>query len=78
VDGLQFAADDVGAAEVGQRFVDRLGFGEAGGAVLGDGVVQVLAQFLAHMLPQRIVWKLSLPVGPNGKLDRTALKAEIA
>ena len=32
----------------------------------------------AHMLPQRIVWKLELPVGPNGKLDRTALRAEIA
>ena len=32
----------------------------------------------AHMLPQRIVWRDKLPVGPNGKLDRTALKAEIA
>jgi len=32
----------------------------------------------AHMLPQRIVWKLELPVGPNGKLDRAALTAEIA
>jgi len=32
----------------------------------------------AHMLPQRIVWRDRLPVGPNGKLDRTALKAEIA
>ena len=31
-----------------------------------------------HMQPQRIVWKDRLPVGPNGKLDRTALKAEIA
>jgi len=30
------------------------------------------------MLPQRIMWKLELPVGPNGKLDRTALKAELA
>ena len=30
-----------------------------------------------HMHPQRIVWKARLPVGPNGKLDRTALKAEI-
>jgi acyl-CoA synthetase (AMP-forming)/AMP-acid ligase II len=30
-----------------------------------------------HMQPQRIVWKDRLPVGPNGKLDRTALKAEI-
>jgi acyl-CoA ligase (AMP-forming) (exosortase A-associated) len=32
----------------------------------------------AHMLPQRILWKDRLPIGPNGKLDRTALKAEIA
>jgi acyl-CoA ligase (AMP-forming) (exosortase A-associated) len=31
-----------------------------------------------HMQPQNIVWKDRLPVGPNGKLDRTALKAEIA
>ena len=31
-----------------------------------------------HMQPQRIVWKEKLPVGPNGKLDRAALKAEIA
>ena len=31
-----------------------------------------------HMQPQRIVWKDALPVGPNGKLDRTALKAEIS
>jgi acyl-coenzyme A synthetase/AMP-(fatty) acid ligase len=30
-----------------------------------------------HMQPQRVVWKDRLPVGPNGKLDRTALKAEI-
>ena len=32
----------------------------------------------AHMQPQRIIWKVSLPLGPNGKLDRAALKAEIA
>jgi acyl-CoA synthetase (AMP-forming)/AMP-acid ligase II len=30
-----------------------------------------------HMQPQRVVWKGKLPVGPNGKLDRTALKAEL-
>ncbi len=30
-----------------------------------------------HMQPQQILWKDSLPVGPNGKLDRTALKAEL-
>jgi acyl-CoA ligase (AMP-forming) (exosortase A-associated) len=31
-----------------------------------------------HMQPQRLVWQEKLPVGPNGKLDRTALKAELA
>ena len=31
-----------------------------------------------HMQPQRIVWKNRLPIGPNGKLDRSALKAELA
>jgi acyl-CoA ligase (AMP-forming) (exosortase A-associated) len=30
-----------------------------------------------HMQPQRIAWKDRLPIGPNGKLDRTALQAEI-
>lgn len=31
-----------------------------------------------HMQPQRIIWREKLPVGPNGKLDRNLLKAEIA
>jgi len=49
----------------------------------GEGAEQKLQGWFrrelpAHMLPQRIMWKLSLPVGPNGKLDRTALKAEIS
>jgi acyl-CoA ligase (AMP-forming) (exosortase A-associated) len=49
----------------------------------GEGAEQVLQTWFrrelpAHMLPHRIMWKLSLPVGSNGKLDRTALKAEIA
>ena len=30
-----------------------------------------------HMQPQRIVWKEELPVGPNGKHDRAALKADL-
>ena len=30
-----------------------------------------------HMQPQRIIWKDRMPVGPNGKLDRTALKSEL-
>jgi acyl-CoA ligase (AMP-forming) (exosortase A-associated) len=49
----------------------------------GDDAEERLSAYLrrelpAHMQPQRIVWKDRLPVGPNGKLDRTALKAEIA
>lgn len=49
----------------------------------GENAEETLASWLrrelpAHMQPQRIVWKDHLPVGPNGKLDRTALKAEIA
>ncbi|MCY7398797.1 MAG: AMP-binding protein [Sphingomonas bacterium] len=28
-----------------------------------------------HMQPARIAWRAALPVGPNGKLDRAALKA---
>ena len=32
----------------------------------------------AHMQPHRLLWKDRLPVGANGKLDRAALKAEIA
>ncbi len=48
----------------------------------GDGPELRLQTYLrrelpAHMQPQKIVWKTSLPVGPNGKLDRTALKAEL-
>ena len=31
-----------------------------------------------HMQPQRTIWKEALPIGPNGKLDRAALKAELA
>jgi acyl-coenzyme A synthetase/AMP-(fatty) acid ligase len=48
----------------------------------GEEAEKRLAEWLRrdlpqHMQPQRIVWKDRLPVGPNGKLDRTALKAEI-
>ncbi len=31
----------------------------------------------AHMQPARIVWRDGLPVGPNGKLDRAALAADL-
>jgi len=49
----------------------------------GDGAEEKLRAYMRrelppHMQPQRIIWKDSLPVGPNGKLDRTALKAELA
>jgi acyl-coenzyme A synthetase/AMP-(fatty) acid ligase len=49
----------------------------------GENAEESLASWLrrelpAHMQPQRIVWMERLPVGPNGKLDRTALQAEIA
>ena len=30
-----------------------------------------------HMQPARIEWRGALPVGPNGKLDPAALKAEL-
>ncbi len=30
-----------------------------------------------HMQPAHIIWRETLPVGPNGKLDRTALKATL-
>jgi len=49
----------------------------------GEGLEERLRAYLRremppHMQPRDIVWKEKLPVGPNGKLDRTALKAEIA
>ncbi len=49
----------------------------------GEGAEQQLQAYLRrelppHMQPARIVWKDRLPAGPNGKLDRTALKREIA
>jgi acyl-CoA ligase (AMP-forming) (exosortase A-associated) len=48
----------------------------------GEGAEDSLRAYLRrelppHMQPQQVVWKDSLPVGPNGKLDRTALKAEL-
>jgi acyl-coenzyme A synthetase/AMP-(fatty) acid ligase len=33
------------------------------------------AELPAFMRPARIVWRDRLPVGPNGKLDRTAIQA---
>ena len=36
------------------------------------------AELPPHMRPARIVWRDALPVGPNGKLDRSLLQREIA
>ena len=57
---------------------------------LGEGIVLIVVaramqqcsgapcrDLPAHMQPTRIVWKERLPIGPNGKLDRAALKAEL-
>jgi acyl-CoA synthetase (AMP-forming)/AMP-acid ligase II len=49
----------------------------------GDDAEEKLRGYLRrelppHMQPQHILWKDRLPVGPNGKLDRTTLKAELA
>jgi amino acid adenylation domain-containing protein len=50
--------------------------------VVGDGDEAALRDHLKrllppHMIPARIGWKDALPVGPNGKLDRAALKAAL-
>jgi acyl-CoA synthetase (AMP-forming)/AMP-acid ligase II len=34
-------------------------------------------QLPAFMVPARILWRDAMPVGPNGKLDRAALKAAL-
>jgi acyl-coenzyme A synthetase/AMP-(fatty) acid ligase len=49
--------------------------GEGTEGTLRDHLRRELPQ---HMQPSRLIWKDKLPVGPNGKLDRTALKVEIA
>ncbi|MDQ3144295.1 MAG: AMP-binding protein, partial [Pseudomonadota bacterium] len=50
---------------------------------VGQGDEDALRAFLRrelppHMQPARIVWKDRLPTGPNGKLDRAALEAELS
>ena len=35
------------------------------------------AELPAFMRPKRIIWRERLPVGPNGKLDRTAIQADV-
>ena len=49
---------------------------------VGEGVEMALRSHLKrllppHMQPARIEWREALPVGPNGKLDRAALKAAL-
>jgi len=49
----------------------------------GEGAEEKLRSYVRrelppHMQPRETIWKDKLPIGPNGKLDRTALKAEIA
>ena len=49
----------------------------------GEGAEEKLRTYFRrelppHMQPRETVWKDKLPVGPNGKLDRTALKVELA
>ncbi len=49
---------------------------------LGDEAKERLRAFLvaelpAFMRPTRIIWRDRLPVGPNGKLDRTAIQAQL-
>jgi acyl-coenzyme A synthetase/AMP-(fatty) acid ligase len=48
----------------------------------GDGDEPALRTHLKgllppHMQPARIEWRDALPIGPNGKLDRAALKASL-
>ncbi len=50
--------------------------------VVGAGDEPELRTFLRHILPPHmqpahILWKDALPIGPTGKLDRAALKADI-
>jgi len=49
---------------------------------VGDGDEAALRTYLKgllppHMQPARIEWRSALPIGPNGKLDRAALKASL-
>ena len=49
----------------------------------GDGAVEQLRAYLthelpAHMQPREIIWRDTLPLSPNGKIDRAALVEEFA
>ena len=48
----------------------------------GDGEARLAAHFKSElpsfMIPQQVIWRDELPQNANGKLDRAALKAELA
>jgi acyl-CoA ligase (AMP-forming) (exosortase A-associated) len=93
VSGNRISPTEIEEAALASRMVsDAAAFGVSD-ARLGQAIVLVVAgkesaeeqlrsylrrELPQHMRPQRIVWKDKLPIGPNGKLDRTALKAEMA
>lgn len=94
VSGNRISPTEIEEAALASRAVsDAAAFGVAderlGQAIVlvavakGEGPEEKLRAYLRrelppHMQPQNIIWKDRLPVGPNGKLDRTALKAELA
>jgi acyl-CoA ligase (AMP-forming) (exosortase A-associated) len=44
-----------------------------------DGLMKHLSSRLpTYMVPSRVIWRTDLPRNPNGKIDRTMLKAELA
>ena len=51
----------------------------AGAGDAGERLPALLARELPNfMQPRGIHWRAAMPVGPNGKLDRAALYAELA
>jgi acyl-CoA ligase (AMP-forming) (exosortase A-associated) len=84
IEEAALASDTVSAVAAFGVADDRLGqaivlVGVAKGADAEEKLRAYLRRELpAHMQPQRFHWKDRLPVGANGKLDRTALKAEIS
>jgi acyl-CoA ligase (AMP-forming) (exosortase A-associated) len=65
----------VADARLGQAILVVARGSEADEEALRAGLKRELPTF---MQPARIVWRDELPRGPNGKIDRAALKAELA
>jgi acyl-coenzyme A synthetase/AMP-(fatty) acid ligase len=43
-----------------------------------DGLIKELSgKVPSYMVPSRVFWRTDLPRNPNGKIDRTVLKAQI-